>query len=181
MQGAKLVQILFLSLFISPVTALPVMEGSVGMALHELHIDEESSIKSAGQYLNLSFGQRFKHSLSGAVSLRAWGAKDYGEEDDDEYELKSHVFGVSLGVEGQVFMPTFNHGPYAKFGRHCWGVSLINALDIWDGSGCSNIIGAGILLMPEVGDKDGSGTFYEVVLTRFKQLHSWMFVVGRRF
>lgn len=173
MQGSKFVHVLFFLLFIPSSAALPVMEGSVGVAFHELNIDEETSIRTVGEYINLSFGQRFKHSLSASVSFRAWGT------DEDEFE--HDVFGVSLGVEGQVFVPSFNHGPYAKFGRHCWGISLIHTVDLWDGSGCSNIVGAGLLLKTDPGDKDGSGMFFEVVLTRFKQLHSWMFAAGRRF
>lgn len=181
MPALKWLQGLCLYVCIFPSVAIPVFEGSVGAAFHELTIDEESAIRTVGQYLNLSFGERFKHSLSGAVSLRLWSARDFADEDDDDYELESHVFGVSVGVEGQIFLPSMNHGPYARLGRHCWAMSLINMINVWDGSGCSNIVGGGILLAPEPGDKDGSGTFYEVVLTRFEQLHSWMFVVGRRF
>lgn len=146
-------------------------ESSVGFAVHEVKFDDVS-VNTAGYFLNVSAGKRFPKTLSAGLTLKFWGT-------DEKYE--HNVYGLSLGVEAKMFLPAMDHGPYVKGGRHCWAVSVIGALDLWDGSGCSNTIAAGFQMPAEGGEAKGTGMFYEVMVARFRRMHSSMFVVGTRF
>lgn len=183
MQRITLLSVLLSVLLSISVTASPYMETSVGLAFYNIEIDENSSVSSLGEYAGFSIGQSFKHSLSASVSMRLWNTSDEEDSEADVNHALLHDFhfaGISLGAEAQIFLPLQRNGPYAKFGRHCWGASAEDALNIWSGSGCSNIAGGGILI--EGASSDGaSGLFAEVLLTRFKIVHSWMLVLGARF
>jgi|GEM_PF-2975200 len=183
MNGFRLLAFCLWLLTCIPVNASPFMDTSVGLAFYNIEVDENSSISSVGEYAGFSIGQRFKHSLAASLSMRLWNTSDEDDGDADVNHALLHEFhfaGISLGAEAQIFLPLQSHGPYAKFGRHCWGASAEDVLNVWSGSGCSNIAGGGILM--EGANSDGaSGLFAEVLLTRFKFVHSWMLVFGARF
>lgn len=157
------------------------VETSFGFAAHSIEARDGGSLTSTGEYLNLSAGLQLKHTLSMSSSLRIWSTEEDTQEDSIEHTLfhNFHFAGISLGVEGQMFLPTLKQGPYAKVGRHCWAVGVSQFFNIWDGSGCSNIVGGGWMLNAQ--DEAKVRPFFEVMLTRFKYVNSWMLIAGARF
>ncbi len=160
------------------------VESSLGVAFHSLELQEKPDVSatSTGEYASLSLGYALKHTLNIATTLRFWNTPTdkEGEEEYSEHALfhDFHFAGLSMGVDAQLFIPSLARGPYIKAGRHCWAASITQTFDLWNGSGCSNIAGAGLSWQSNATE----GThFVEVVLTRFKKLNSWMLVTGHRF
>ncbi len=179
--------VLFISLTHSLLPSQTVMaeesiyvETSLGVAFHSLELQDkpDMSATSTGEYASLSMGYALKHTLNIATTLRFWNTDQ--EEEYSEHALfhDFHFGGLSMGVDAQFFIPSLDRGPYVKAGRHCWAASISQTFDVWSGSGCSNIVAAG--LSWESSTADGAN-FVEVALTRFKKLNSWMLVAGHRF
>ncbi len=154
------------------------VETSLGVAFHSFELDETPDASAIGEYASLSMGYSLKHTLNMATSLRFWNTNK--EEEYSEHALfhDFHFGGLSMGIDAQFFIPSLDRGPYVKAGRHCWAASISQTFDVWNGSGCSNIAGAGIMWDSS---NSGSANFVEVILTRFKKLNSWMLVAGHRF
>ena len=159
-------------------------ESSLGVAFHSLELDQKPDVAttSVGEYGSLSLGYALKHTLNITTTLRFWNTSEdeEGEETSSEHALfhDFHFAGLSMGIDAQLFIPSLARGPYIKAGRHCWAASITQTFDLWNGSGCSNIAGAG--LSWESTTTDGTH-FVEMALTRFKNLNSWMLVAGHRF
>ncbi len=160
------------------------VETSLGVAFHSLELQEKPDVSttSTGEYASLSLGYALKHTLNIATTLRFWNTPtdQEGEEDHLEHALfhDFHFGGLSMGVDAQFFIPSLDRGPYIKAGRHCWAASISQTFDVWSGSGCSNIAGAGLSWESSAA---GGTNFVEIDLTRFKKLNSWMLVAGHRF
>lgn len=158
------------------------IESSVGVSFHSIDLGDDTQVISTGEYFSLSAGMKMKHTLSVSGSLRLWST----EEEDDHGDAVEHALfhdfhftGISMGVDAQLFLPALAQGPYLKGGRHCWSANVSEVFNIWDGSGCSNLFGAGVLW--NTNKHTDSGMFTEVLLTRFKYVNSWMLAVGVRF
>lgn len=179
--------VLFISLTHSLLISQAVMaeesiyvETSLGVAFHSLELEDkpDMSATSTGEYASLSMGYALIHTLNIATTLRFWNTDQ--EEEYSEHALfhDFHFGGLSMGIDAQLFIPSLARGPYVKAGRHCWAASISQTFDVWNGSGCSNIAGAGLSWQSNATE----GThFVEIVLTRFKKLNSWMLVTGHRF
>jgi len=160
------------------------VETSLGVAFHSLELQEKPDVSttSTGEYASLSLGYALKHTLNIATTLRFWNTPtdQEGEEDHLEHALfhDFHFGGLSMGIDAQFFIPSLARGPYVKAGRHCWAASISQTFDVWNGSGCSNIAGAGLSWESSA---VGGTNFVEITLTRFKKLNSWMLVTGHRF
>lgn len=155
-------------------------ETSIGMALHSIDVSPSSGISTLGEYMGFSMGIEAKHTLSVMGSVRLWNTED--DEDDPAQHIFLHDFhftGLSVGLDGQFFLPTLNKGPYLKIGRHCWSANVSQIFNIWNGNGCSNLAGAGLMLGGTEGEE--GKIFAEVLLTRFEYINSWMLAVGMRF
>jgi len=156
------------------------VESSLGVAFHSLELQEKPDVSatSTGEYASLSLGYALKHTMNIATTLRFWNTDQ--EEDYSDHALfhDFHFGGLSMGLDAQFFIPSLDRGPYVKAGRHCWAASISQTLDVWSGSGCSNIAAAGFSW-----ESSGAGgaNFVEMALTRFKKLNSWMLVAGHRF
>lgn len=83
-----------------------------------------------------------------------------------------HFEGASAGVNGILNLPIKN-SPFLKFGRHCWSLEASEVFNIWDGSGCSNISGAGITL-----GKKMSGLRLELNYIRYKEVKTMYLGIG---
>ncbi len=160
------------------------VETSLGVAFHSLELEEKPDVSSTstGEYASLSLGYALKHTLNIATTLRFWNTPSdkEGEEESSGHALfhDFHFGGLSVGIDTQFFIPSLDRGPYVKAGRHCWAASISQTFDVWSGSGCSNIAGAGLSWESSTA---GGTNFVEVTLTRFKKLNSWMLVAGHRF
>ncbi|MEH6348223.1 MAG: hypothetical protein V7785_24210 [Bermanella sp.] len=172
-----------ISFFLSPAAMaeeIVYVETSLGVAFHSLELEEkpDASATSTGEYASLSLGYALKHTLNIATTLRFWNTDP--EEEYSEHALfhDFHFGGLSVGVDAQFFIPSLMRGPYIKAGRHCWAASISQTFDVWSGSGCSNIAGAGLSWESSTA---GGTNFVEIALTRFKKLNSWMLVAGHRF
>ena len=158
------------------------IETSIGAAFHEINLSDGSRVSTLGEYFSVSAGLRPRHTLSVSGSFRLWST----EEEDDRGDAVEHALfhdfhftGLSLGLDAQLFLPLMDQGPYVKVGRHCWAVNVQEVFNIWNGNGCSNLLGGGVLLN---GDHSNRGAFFaEVLLTRFKHVSSWMLAAGVRF
>lgn len=164
-----------------PAQSQPFLESSIGAAFHTVEVSETSSLTSVGEYVSFSAGVQAKSTLSLSMSLRLWSTEDDEDQSDIDHAFLHdfHFTGISLGVETQVFIPSFAQGPYVKLGRHCWAVDVVEVINIWDGSGCSNIAGVGWLWNPD--RSYAKGMFTEITTTRFKYVDSWMLIAGVRF
>jgi len=160
------------------------VESSLGVAFHSFELQEKPDVSatSTGEYASLSLGYALKHTLNIATTLRFWNTPSdkEGEEESSEHALfhDFHFGGLSMGVDAQFFIPSLDRGPYVKAGRHCWAVNISQTFNVWNGSGCSNIAGAGLSWESRAA---GGTNFVEIALTRFKKLNSWMLVTGHRF
>ena len=158
-------------------------EGALGVGFHSIELDDGGEVSSIGEFVRFSAGVKLKHTLSLSGSLRIWNNSEDVDDEGDRVEHALfhdfHLTSVSLGIGAQLFLPALAQGPYIKGGRHCWTANVRDVFNIWNGSGCSNIVGAGILFK----DPEGSGGsfFGEVVLTRFKYVNTWMLAGGIRF
>ena len=156
------------------------VETSLGVAFHSLELQEKPDVSatSTGEYASLSLGYALKHTMNIATTLRFWNTDQ--EEDYSDHALfhDFHFGGLSMGLDAQFFIPSLDQGPYVKGGRHCWAASISQTLDVWSGSGCSNIAAAGLSWESSTA---GGTNFVEIALTRFKKLNSWMLVAGHRF
>lgn len=158
------------------------IESSIGVSFHSIDLGGDTQVVSTGEYLSLSVGSQMKHTLSLSGSLRLWST----EEEDDQGDAVKHALfhdfhftGISLGLDAQLFLPALAEGPYLKGGRHCWTANVREVFNIWNGSGCSNLVGAGFLVK---GVNANNGAYFgEVLLTRFQYVNSWMLVGGVRF
>lgn len=156
------------------------LSGSMKLGLHNRNGEYYSGSRSVGEGLSFALGARVLPVLSVEVALNMWFPDN--EDDDSKYSsnggytfLTRYEFaGISVGTNVLLHFP--NSGPYAKFGRHCWSASVYETLDVWDGSGCSNSIGGGILF-----GKKGRGYFFEANRIRYKQIDSWFLTAGVRF
>lgn len=156
------------------------LSSSVKLGLHSRNGKYDSNSRSAGEGVSFALGATMLPILSVEVALNMWFPSD--EEEDDRYSsnggyifLTGYEFaGISIGTNVLLHFP--NDGPYAKFGRHCWSASVYETLDVWDGSGCSNTVGGGILF----GQK-GRGYFLEANRIRYKRVDSWFLTAGLRF
>ena len=160
------------------------VETSLGVAFHSLELEDKPDVSatSTGEYASLSLGYALKHTLNIATTLRFWNTPTDKEEEEEYLEHALfhdfHFGGLSMGIDAQFFIPSLARGPYLKTGRHCWAASITQTFDVWNGSGCSNIAGAGLSWESSAA---GGTNFVEIVLTRFKKLNSWMLVTGHRF
>ncbi len=158
----------------------PIVETSLGVGIYNIKLqsDPDLSISSVGEYAGLSFGYSLGHTLNVMSTVRIWSAED--EQEVDHALLHDfHFAGLSLGIDAQMYLPSLSNGPYGKVGRHCWVASVYEAFNIWDGSGCSNILAGGISWKSD--NELAGDNFFELMLTRFKYVRSWMFIVGHRF
>jgi hypothetical protein len=157
------------------------IESSIGVSFHRIELGDDTQVVSTGEYFSLSVGSKMKHTLSLSGSLRLWNTEEDDQGDAVEHALfhDFHFTGISLGLDAQFFLPALAEGPYLKGGRHCWTANVREVFDIWSGSGCSNLVGAGFLVK---GANASKGAYFgEVLLTRFQYVHSWMLVGGVRF
>ena len=158
------------------------VEGGVGVGFHNIALTNGGEVSSISEFLRFSGGVKLKHTLSLSGSLRIWNT---GEEDDNGDAVNHALFhdfhftGISMGAEAQLFLPSLAQGPYIKGGRHCWVASVREVFNLWNASGCSNLVGTGILIQNSAGNK--GSYFAEVILTEFKYVNSWMLVGGVRF
>ncbi|MFY0641649.1 MAG: hypothetical protein JXR16_11425 [Bermanella sp.] len=152
---------------------------SAKLGLHNRDAEYNSRSNSVGEGLSFAIGASVLPILSVEVALNMW----FPDEEDEEDEYLSnggHTFlntyefsGISIGSNILLHFP--NSGPYAKFGRHCWSANVYETLDVWNGTGCSNTIGGGILF-----GKNSRGYFIETNRIRYKQVDSWFLTVGFR-
>lgn len=133
------------------------------VSIHNMDKTEEDKQISSGDGLSLALGVEMLPILSFEVEASAWYPRE-----NEEYDFT--FVGMSIGSNAVLHFPKV--GPYAKFGRHCWGVSVTETPDSWDGSGCSNSMAGGILF---------DGYFFEVSRKRYKKVDSWFFSAGVRF
>lgn len=158
------------------------VDGAIGVGFHDIQLNGGGEVSSISEFLRVSAGVTLKHTLSVSGSLRLWNT---GEEDDNGDAIEHALFhdfhftGVSMGAEAQLFLPSLAQGPYVKGGRHCWVASVREVFNLWNASGCSNLVGTGVLMNNNAGGKEAY--FAEVLFTEFKYVHSWMLAVGVRF
>lgn len=153
---------------------------SAKLGLHDRDAEHNSRSKSVGEGLSFALGTRMLPILSVEVALNMWFPDE--EDEEDQYSSNGgHTFfssyefaGISIGTNALLHFP--NEGPYAKFGRHCWSANVYETLDVWNGTGCSNTIGGGILF-----GKKNRGYFFEANRIRYKQVDSWFLTAGVRF
>lgn len=156
------------------------IETSVGVGFHSIDLGQTEAI-STTEYLSLSTGVEWKHTLNLAGSFRLWSTEEESHQNNTHHVLfhDFHFTGVSVGLDAQLFIPSLAQGPYVKAGRHCWAANVSDVFNIWDGNGCSNLLGGGVLWKSEGVEK---GAFFtEVLTTRFKYVSSWMLAIGYHF
>lgn len=153
------------------------IETSVGVGFHSIDLGETEAI-STTEYLSLSTGIELQHTLNLAGSFRIWSTEEESNQDNARHVLfhDFHFTGVSVGVDAQLFTPSLAQGPYIKAGRHCWAANVSEVFNIWDGNGCSNLVGGGVLW--KNGNAERGAFFTEVLLTRFKYVNTWMLAFG---
>jgi len=158
------------------------LSSSVKLGLHNRNGEYDSSPRSAGRGLSFALGTTVLPILSVEVAVNMWFPGDEEDEEDNRYLsnggytfITGYEFaGISIGTNALLHFP--GEGPYAKFGRHCWSASVYETLDVWDGSGCSNTVGGGILF-----GQNGRGYFFEANRIRYKRVDSWFLTAGLRF
>jgi hypothetical protein len=155
------------------------VETSIGVGFHQIKIGDNRPVKTTSEYLSLSLGYQLKYTLAIMGSFKFWNTERMGsDEDNNEYAFNDFNFtGLSTGIDAQLFLPFLTQGPYIKAGHHCWTAYVRNTINIFNHTGCSKLVGLGMLL------KTGSNhsVFTEVLITRFKKVESWMLVIGGRF
>lgn len=153
------------------------MVSAIQLGLHSLESDnEEVNLTSVGEGVYLAVGREVLPIMSFEVALDFW-FNDEEEEDPVDHALLHdfHFAGISLGTNAIFHFPG-GQGPYAKVGRHCWTASAYDAWDIWDGQGCSNLFGGGVVF-----GSQGKGFILEASRIRYKRVHSWFLTAGMKF
>lgn len=140
---------------------------SLKTGLYRMEQGDEGWHVSAGEAASAGVG----FSVLPILSLEMVGNVWYPRE-QEHYDFE--FAGISLGSNVLLHFP--NEGPYVKFGRHCWRANVFNAINLWDGSGCSNMLGGGILF-----GRWDSGYFFEASRIRYRDVDSWFFTGGVRF
>lgn len=150
---------------------------AVQLGLHSIDRPSgELDLSSIGQGFYFALGRPVMPILSLETALDFWFTDEEDENPVDHALLHDfHFSGISLGVNAIFHLPGVQ-GPYAKIGRHCWGASVYDTLDIWDGSGCSNLFGGGAYFGPS-----GHGYFMELSRIRYERVDSWFMTAGLRF
>lgn len=140
---------------------------AIKLGFYRMDQGEEGWHVSSGEAVSAGIGLEVLPILAVEVNASAWYPRG-----NDEYDF--NFAGLSIGTNALLQLPS--GGPYAKFGRHCWSANAFHAVNIWDGSGCSNTIGGGLLF-----NDNGSIYFVEGSRIRFKRVDSWFLAAGVRF
>ncbi|GAA6134152.1 hypothetical protein NBRC116188_09410 [Oceaniserpentilla sp. 4NH20-0058] len=144
---------------------------------HHSYKPEDEVLSSYTSGINLTAGIHLLPIASIESAFTFWLDSDE-EEDNLEDSITHSIFhdfhfeGASVGVNGIIHLPIKN-SPFVKFGRHCWSLEANEVLNIWDGSGCSNLSGAGITL-----GKKMSGLRLELNYIRYKEVKTMFFSIG---
>ena len=140
---------------------------AIKLGFYRMGQGEEGWHVSSGEAVSAGVGIELLPILAVEVNASAWYPRE-----NEEYDF--NFAGLSIGTNALLQLP--GGGPYAKFGRHCWSVNAFHAVNIWNGSGCSNTIGGGLLF-----NNNGSIYFVEGSRIRFKRVDSWFLSAGVRF
>jgi hypothetical protein len=155
----------------------PIVEAGIGVGFHTIELGNNSTTTSVSEHLSFSLGYKLKHTLGIMGSFRFWNSEDSDSNGSQATFHDFHFTGLSVGLDAQLFLPMQTQGPYAKAGHHCWTANAWDVINIFNDNGCSKLAGAGILWSMEA----NRSIYTEVLITRFKQVKSWMLVIGGRF
>lgn len=140
---------------------------SIKMGFYRMDQGDEGWQVSSGEAISAGVGIEVLPILALEINGNAWYPRE-----NEQYDF--HFAGMSIGTNVLLQLP--GEGPYAKFGRHCWSANVFDVVDIYNGSGCSNTLGGGLLL------KNNQHTFFlEANRIRFKRVDSWFLSAGVRF
>ena len=160
---------------------VPYVDLGFGIGIHSLPDTDEGT---SSRILKTSVGVQWLSFLSAQVGLLHWsnyrnGGRNNNPESDDKEEGQPLEFdGISVAWELTAQLPIGNkirqlsHGPYYRFGRHCWTAVLSGLSQPWSKEGCSNIQSIGFVFPTSSSMNSELVWFLELSQTDLERLES---------
>lgn len=174
---------------------VPYVDLGFGIGIHSLPDTEEGT---SSRILKTSVGVQWLSFLSAQVGLLHWsnyrngghnnnpdsgnnaGSANKNESQPIEFD------GISVAWELALQFPVghksrqLSHGPYYRFGRHCWTAVLSGLSQPWTKEGCSNIQSIGFVF-PTSSNMDSELVwFLELSQTNLESLQSRSLQIGAK-
>lgn len=170
-------------------TIVPYVDLGFGIGVHSLPDTDEGT---SSRILKTSVGVQWLSFLSAQMGLLHWsnyrnsGRNSNPGSDNKEADQPIEFDGISVAWELTVQIPVGNksnqlsHGPYYRFGRHCWTAVLSGLAQPWTKEGCSNIQSIGFVFPTSSSMGSELVWFLELSQTNLERLQSRSVQIGAK-